>query len=215
MSFKEGIASYLRENSASLSDSCREYLIRLLDDDRTSEIAPHITTLVAMWNMAEYLKDRIEQLSAARKAIRWRLLKAFANDVSDWELADILEQSANALRGKPLTMAPDIPLQLVRSGPKDVPASSPWINSSPAPDPRKVVFTINIPLTRQGDQQRRAFIWLLSCTQKWTDAEIATLTGIAFPGVDAISLDAVRSVRRPTRRRARKRNTEFPATAGK
>jgi hypothetical protein len=131
------------------------------------------------------------------------LAKASASGLSDWELADKLEQTARELRGNTgFLVCPETNARLravkIR---QPTPKLSLGTTVAPVHGTKIHRIEINIPVTREGDQRQRAFLSLLVQSGKWTDLDIALLTEIAFG--KEIHPEHVRAVRRPTTRRAR------------
>jgi hypothetical protein len=135
------------------------------------------------------------EVRTERKALR-KLLKKLASEPSDSVLAEKLSEAARRAHSI---------ARLVEE----------------ITNPSSLVQQVS-RLTRQGwgdTCSRKIFMrslgaQFLQISGHRLDSAVALLTEIAFPGQE-IHPEHVRTARRPTTRKARKRNTEFPATAGK
>jgi hypothetical protein len=146
----------------SLSESCRAFLDRLANDERTRDISPDIPTLVTVWNIADLWQFQ-ECAADERARAKHKTLKAFASDISNGELADVLEQIAKELSHR------DVHVVVYLDAFKEM-AELLEVEIQPAPgNPSNVLMSIHLPWTREGNQRRRVFMWWLSALRRWTD----------------------------------------------
>jgi hypothetical protein len=239
--FKDALERFRCRND--LEPANREHIERWARDERADALwdrfhreAPEhkpegLITGALFARCAAELFERIGRPRRSNK-LRKTVSNLLLSDSPDWRVAPFLEHAAEYLRNEPeiYQVAPDIlpdyTVRIVNVDSVDAEAlglglesSAPQVIADPDGELPPLLAYRNVRQNVNNSRPRRTFKILLSEQMKLIrgnrlDDLVAALTEIAFPGGE-VDADHVRPARRPTTRKARKRNTQFPATAGK
>jgi hypothetical protein len=239
--FRDALERFGRRND--LDPANREHIERWAKDERADDLwkrfhreAPERKPegLIAVALLARCAAELLERIRRPRHSnkLRKALSNLLVSDLPDWRVAPLLGLAAEYLQNEPEIyqvapdIFPDLTVRVMNVDSVDLEAqelglksAAPQVFTDPGGELLPLFAFRGVRQNVNNSGPRRTFKILLGEQMKLIsghrlDDLVAALTEIAFPGTE-VDADHVRPARRPTTRKARKRITEFPATAGR